>query len=126
MKHAEAEMEQKRSLTPCPSLLSFFSRRSLHLLVFGGLFLALSGMGAMKERIFLPAFLALGLLLFKFENARNFLAGKTRVHRKSLGRPVPGLSLSVSLSAVPASCQCHPLSPLPEHSLPIFCLTTAS
>lgn len=83
--------------TPCPSLLSFFPHTEACILVFGGLFLALSRMGATKERVFLLACLSLGLLLFKFENARNFLAGKARVHRKSLGRPVPGLSYCFSV-----------------------------
>lgn len=46
-------------------------------------------------------YLSLGLLLFKCENAGNYLASEMWVYRKSLGRPVPRQLSSLFLSLCP-------------------------
>ncbi len=42
-----------------------------------------------RSAVFPLVYLSLGLLLFKCENAGNFLASDMWVYRKSLGRPIP-------------------------------------
>lgn len=96
------------SLTPCPSLLSLFPANAC-ISAFCVLFLAVSKMGMAKERSFSPlVYLSLCLLLFKCENAGNYLAGKMWVYRKSLGRPIPRHSFYLS---VLSPCQCPMPSP---------------
>lgn len=85
---AETASEQGGSLTLCPSLRSLFPTEAFCIL-----FLALSETGMVKVCSPPPhthtlLLLSLGLLLFKCENAGNYLAGKMWAYRKSLGRPV--------------------------------------
>lgn len=106
-------------------LSPFFFQQKPASRLFCVLFLAACDMGMVRECSFSP--LCTSHWVYCSLNVR-MLEIIWPVKCRSIGNPLEGQypgTLSISLSTLPASSQCHPLPLLPEHSLPIFCLASA-
>lgn len=96
-------LRTRGSLTPCPSLLSFSffsffpSKKPASRLFCVFYFWQSRRWEWWRSAVFPLVYLSLGLLLFKCENAGNYLANEMWVYRKSLGRPITRHSFYLSV-----------------------------